>query len=108
MNLVGAFLVGSVGLPEIAPITAHLADGPLGHLGWQGLEFRGIFQGMSEFCIGGDAIVSEEGLPENVKCGIVQVLGRKTGRIDDGEAWVLAVNDVLFDQLHAPILAQVF
>jgi hypothetical protein len=43
----------------------------------------------------------EETLPENVECGIIEVLGRKTGRIDHGEARVLSINDVLFHQLHA-------
>ena len=43
----------------------------------------------------------EEALPENVKCGIVEILGGKTGRIDHGEARVLSINEVLFNQLHA-------
>jgi hypothetical protein len=50
----------------------------------------------------------EEALPENVECGIVEVLGRKTGRIDYGEASILSINDVLFNQLHALLMAQTF
>jgi hypothetical protein len=50
----------------------------------------------------------KEALPENVKCGIVEILGRKTGRIDHGEASILTVNNVLFYQLHALLLAQTF
>ena len=45
--------------------------------------------------------VIEEGLPENVECGIVEILGCKTGWINDGEAWVVAVNDMLFNQFYA-------
>jgi hypothetical protein len=36
----------------------------------------------------------EETLPENVECGIVEVLGCKTGRIDHGEARVLSINGI--------------
>jgi hypothetical protein len=43
----------------------------------------------------------EEALPENVECGIIEVLGSKTGRIDHGEAGVLLINAVLLHQLHA-------
>jgi hypothetical protein len=47
-------------------------------------------------------------LAENVKCGIVEVLGCKTGRIDHGEARVLSINEVLFNQLHALLIVQTF
>jgi hypothetical protein len=50
----------------------------------------------------------EETLAENVKSGIIEVLGCKTGRIDDGEARVLSINDVLFHQLHGSLIAQMF
>ena len=42
----------------------------------------------------------EETLPENVKCGIVEILGGKTGWINDGEARVLLIDDVLLNQFH--------
>jgi hypothetical protein len=50
----------------------------------------------------------EEALAEDVECGIVKVLGRKTGRINDGEAGVLSINDVLLNQLHALLIVQMF
>jgi hypothetical protein len=50
----------------------------------------------------------EEALPENVKCGIVEILGGKTGRIDHGEARVLSINEVLFNHLHALLIVQMF
>jgi hypothetical protein len=50
----------------------------------------------------------KETLAENVECGIVEVLGRKTGRIDHGEARVLSINEVLFNQLHALLIVQMF
>ena len=53
-------------------------------------------------------LMIKEGLPENVECSIVEVLGRKTGRINDGEARVLSINEVLFNQLHALLIVQMF
>ena len=47
-----------------------------------------------------EVFVMEESLPEDVECGVIQIFGCKTGRINDGEAGVLAVNDMLFDQFH--------
>ena len=45
--------------------------------------------------------LSEEGLPKDVEAGIVSILGCKTGRIDHGKARIVAIDAVLFDQLHA-------
>ena len=95
------FLVGSPGLPEIVPIPAYLADGPLGHFGWQGSEFRAAFQGVSQPGIMGDGTVSEESLPQNEESAIVEILGCKTGRVDHGKTRILSINDVLLNQLHA-------
>jgi hypothetical protein len=36
----------------------------------------------------------KEALAENVKSGIVEILGCKTGRIDHGETRVLSINGI--------------
>jgi hypothetical protein len=103
-----ALLIGCLGFPEVVPVPTDLADGPLSDLGRQSAEFGSVLQAVGELCVSRDVFVSEESLPYNKKCGIVQILGCKTGRIDGGKASIMAIDDVLFDQLHGSLIVQMF
>jgi hypothetical protein len=105
-----ALLIGCLGLPEITPVSTDLADGPLSDLGRQSAEFGSGLQAMGELGVSRNVFVSEESLPYNIKCGIVQILGCKTGRIDGGKARIMAIDEVLLNQLHGldSLIVQMF